>query len=310
MAAGIDSLDARGALAAVVPTSFTSGRYFANLRSAIASSTPLRDITFVARRSGVFSTVLQETCLAVFTRQRARRTTITCLDGDAVQAVASVKARQAAGPWVLPRRADDAPIAAAAASMPLTLLGAGWSASTGPLVWNRRRGDLHPEPAPDRAYVLWASDIDGGTLHRDAGRNSLRYLRVRDDADRAVMVLSTPAVLVQRTTAPEQLRRLVAVEFTDEDLAGIGTVVVENHVNVLRPRSHHALISRPALARLLRTRTMDRLTRYISGSVALSAYELESLPLPAADTLGTWEQLAGEELEQAVARAYRPAPER
>ncbi|MDP9419482.1 MAG: Eco57I restriction-modification methylase domain-containing protein [Actinomycetota bacterium] len=310
VAAGIDGLDDRGTLAAVVPTSFTSGRYFANLRSAIAASSPLRDITFVTRRNGVFSTVLQETCLAVFTRQRARRTTINCLDGENVQAVASVKARHGEGPWVLPRRADDAPIAAAAAAMPLTLLSAGWSASTGPLVWNRRQDDLHAEAGPDRAHVLWASDIDGGVLHQDPARNALRYLTLRDDPDRAVMLLAEPAVLVQRTTAPEQRRRLVAVELTDEDLVGIGPVVVENHVNVLRPKAINPQISRACLARLLRTRTLDRLTRCISGSVALSAYELESLPLPAPATLASWEQLEDEELEQAVARAYRPVPER
>lgn len=309
VAAGIESLDEQGALAAVVPTSFTSGRYFANLRSVIATETPLRDITFVSNRSRVFSTVLQETCLAVFSRRRSKRTSIATLDGDQLHTVAAVKAHQGAGPWVLPRRADDAPIAAAAAAMPLTLLGAGWSASTGPLVWNRRRRDLRAEPGADRAYVLWAADIDGGLFHRDAARDGLRYLRLRDARDRAVMVLGGPAVLVQRTTAPEQRRRLVAVELANEQLARLGVVVVENHVNVLRPKGE-PLISRAALARVLMTRTMDRVTRCISGSVALSAYELESLPLPTAPTLASWEDLEGEDLEQAVARAYRPEPER
>lgn len=309
VATALECLDERGTLAAVVPTSFTSGRYFTNLRSVIAATTCLREITFVSSRNGVFSTVLQETCLAVFTRRRTRRTVVTTLNGEKVNAVASVKARHGAGPWVLPRRADDAPIAAAAASMPLTLLGAGWTASTGPLVWNRRREDLHAAAAAGRVYVLWAADIDGGVLHRDHARNALRYLQTRDDADRAVMVLGGPAVLVQRTTAPEQRRRLVAVELTDEDLERLGPVVVENHVNVLRPKQE-ALISRAALARLLRTRTLDRLTRCISGSVALSAYELESLPLPSPGTLASWEDLQGEDLEQAVARAYRPELER
>lgn len=309
VAAGIDSLDERGVLAAVVPTSFTSGRYFANLRSVIATETPLRDITFVSNRSRVFSTVLQETCLAVFARRRATRTSIATLDGERVDTVASVKAHHRAGPWVLPRRADDAPIAAAAAAMPLTLLGAGWSASTGPLVWNRRRLDLAPAPGADRAYVLWAADIDCGVLHRDVARDGLRYLRLRDDADRAVMVLTGPAVLVQRTTAPEQRRRLVAVELAGNGLAKLGLVVVENHVNVLRPKGQ-PLISRAALARILMTRTMDRIARCISGSVALSAYELQSLPLPAAPTLASWEDREGEDLKQAVGRAYRPQPER
>jgi adenine-specific DNA-methyltransferase len=308
--AGLESLEASGALAAVVPTSFTSGRYFSNLRAEIAETAPLRDLTFVSNRNGVFSTVLQETCLAVFSRRPSRRTIVSSLDGATVHPVASVKARQGAGPWVLPRRADDAPIAAASASMPLTLASTGWAASTGPLVWNRRKGDLHARPASDRAYVIWAADIDGGKLHRDTARNALRYLSLHGAADRQVLVLGEPAVLVQRTTAPEQRRRLVAAELTGEDLMRLGPVVVENHVNVLRPRAQHVLLSRATLARLLATKTLDRLMRCISGSVALSAYELESLPLPGEATVASWETLYGDDLEQSVAEAYRPAPQR
>jgi adenine-specific DNA-methyltransferase len=40
--------------------------------------------------------------------------------------------------------------------------------------------------------------------------------------------------------------------------------------------------------------------------VAVSAYELESIALPDAETLVSWESLRGEELECAVAAAYRP----
>lgn len=306
VATAIEALTDKGVLAALTPTSFTSGRYFANLRAELAVTAPLRDITFVTDRSGVFSTVLQETCLGVFTRSPAKRTTVTNLDSDGLHSVASVKAQYGAAAWVLPRRADDAPIAAAAASMPLTLGTAGWAASTGPLVWNRRRGDLHSRAATDRAYVIWGADIDGGELHRDQARNALRFLALRDASDSHTMVLDAPAILVQRTTAPEQRRRLVAAELAQEDLDRLGRIVVENHVNVLHPRKPKPAISQGALLRVLATKTFDRLTRCISGSVALSAYELESLPLPAAEVLVSWEDLHAEDLERAVATAYRP----
>ncbi len=306
VAAAVEALADKGVLAALTPTSFTSGRYFANLRAEIALSAPLRDITFVTDRSGVFSTVLQETCLGVFTRSPARRTTVSNLDSDGLHSVASVKAKYGAAAWVLPRRADDAPIAAAAASMPLTLATAGWTASTGPLVWNRRKADLHSRPATDRAYVIWAADLDGGELHRDLARNALRFLALRSAGDSQTMILDTPAILVQRTTAPEQRRRLVAIELLQDDLDRVGRIVVENHVNILRPRNPEPAISQGALLRMLATRTLDRVTRCISGSVALSAYELESLPLPPAEVLVSWEDLHGDALELAVAAAYRP----
>lgn len=309
LGAGLEGLDREGVLGALIPTSFTAGRYFSSLRAEMTRVAPLRDATFVALRDGVFAGVLQETCLAVFTKRKPRRTTIASINGR-VSDVASVRSPRGAGPWLLPRRADDAHIAAAAVTMPLTLARAGWRVSTGPLVWNRRRADLHARPGSTRVPVLWASDLDGGELHRDAARDALRYLHIRDEADRLVMTLTGPAILVQRTTAPEQRRRVVVIDFTPAELAKWGgSVVVENHVNVLRPRAATPapLLSRQTLAAVLATRTMDQLARCLSGSVALSAYELESLPLPARDVLRSWEQLTGTELEHAVAAAYRPS---
>ena len=44
--------------------------------------------------------------------------------------------------------------------------------------------------------------------------------------------------------------------------------------------------------------------RCISGSVAVSSYEIDTLPLPEASVLASWESLTGPELENAVAKAY------
>ncbi|MGH3870850.1 MAG: Eco57I restriction-modification methylase domain-containing protein [Pseudonocardiaceae bacterium] len=309
LAAALENLDERGVIAAVVPTSFTSGLYFRNLRAALATTAPLTEVAFVVDRGGVFAGVLQETCLAVFSRRQARRTTIASLHGMRTN-VARVRSPRGDGPWLLPRRSDDAPLAAAAVTMPLNLTAAGWRVSTGPLVWNRRSRDLHPEPGPNRVPVLWAADLDGGHLHRDRVRDHLRYLELRVPNDRAVMMLTEPAVLVQRTTAPEQSRRLVATDLTSDVLrAWGGAVVVENHVNVVRPATATPpLLSQATLNRVLATRTLDRVMRCMSGSVAVSAYELESLPLPSAGVLQDWNSLTGTALEAAVASAYRPEP--
>ncbi|MET8366710.1 Eco57I restriction-modification methylase domain-containing protein [Micromonospora sp. NPDC005194] len=306
MAAALDALDDVGVLAALVPTSFTSGLYFRNLRAAFSSKAPLREAAFVVERGDVFAGVLQETCLAVFTRRKPRHTALFSINGR-VSPVARVKAPRGEGPWLLPRRSDDAPVAAAAIDMPLSLGAAGWKASTGPLVWNRRKHSLGPVPGSGRAHVIWAADIDGGKLHQDGVRDSLRYLSLTEPTDEAVLLLKQPAILVQRTTAPEQARRLVLVSLGREDLDRYGgCVVVENHVNVLRPNVDDPLISRRTLARVLSTPTLDRVMRCLSGSVAVSAYELESLPLPGRPQLHQWEEATDVELERLVAAAYRP----
>jgi adenine-specific DNA-methyltransferase len=306
IAAAVEDLDESGVLAALVPTSFTSGLYFQNLRKAMSEVAPLREVAFVAQRGDVFAGVLQETCLAVFTRREPHSITLTTLNGS-VTRVAEVKAPRGEGPWLLPRQCEDAAIAAAAVTMPLNLAAVGWKASTGPLVWNRRKPDLHRRRGSRRAHIVWAADIDGGVLHRDPARDDLRYLALTQPSDETVMLLRTPAILVQRTTAPEQARRLVLAELTPDDLSRYsGRVVVENHVNVLRPVTDKPAISQRTLARVLATLTLDRVMRCLSGSVAVSAYELESLPLPGHAVLEEWETLSPVELNDAVTAAYRP----
>ena len=307
MAAGAENLADRGVLAALVPTSFTSGLYFHKLRGYLAANASLDSVTFVEDRSGVFAGVLQETCLAVFSRRRNRKVEVSRANGTIVS-VATVPVPKGGGPWLIPREAADAATAAAAAKMPLTLKAAGWHASTGPLVWNRRKHDLHSRPSSNRTRVLWAADFEDGVIGQNQNRNSLRYLTTVGTPDEKTMVLTGEAVLVQRTTAPEQTRRLVATDLSPDILAKLsGRVVIENHVNVLRPTIDAPLLDRATLARVLQTKAMDRLIRCISGSVAVSSYELGSLPLPAVDVLASWKNLTGHALEVAVAAAYKPA---
>ncbi|OBK04649.1 hypothetical protein A5639_20425 [Mycolicibacterium conceptionense] len=304
MAAGLESLEPQGVLSALVPTSFLAGRYFEAQRARFVAKAPLCEVGFLSDRAGVFEGVLQETCLATFVRRPVRKVSINTVNGE-VAALARVATPRSSGPWILPRRADDAPVAAAAIKMPLTLAAAGWKASTGPLVWNRRKEDIAAVPHKGSAPIVWAADIDGGVIHRDPVRDKQRYLTL-GNRDHQVMILDQPAILVQRTTAPEQTRKLVPAELTKQVLGDWGgAVVVENHVNVLRPTSDSPSISHSTLTRVLATETLDRVMRSLSGSVAVSAYELAALPLPAADVLASWEELTGDALDQAVKAAYR-----
>lgn len=304
MASGADNTAQDGVLSCLVPTSFTAGRYFHKLRAHLAETMPVHSINFVDGRNGVFAGVLQETCLVTFRRKRAVRIKVTRSNGE-IEQVADVPQPKGDRPWILPRESRDASIAAAAAKLPLTLETAGWHAATGPLVWNRRRDDLYSRSSSSRAVVVWAADIESGRIERASNRNSMRFLALTVKSDSHVMILNEPAVLVQRTTSPEQSRRLVAADLSQDTLDGLGgRVVIENHLNVLRPIVAKPLISRAALARLLQTRTVDRLMRCVSGSVAVSSYEVDSLPLPNAAILASWESLFGIDLEKAVAAVY------
>jgi adenine-specific DNA-methyltransferase len=82
------------------------------------------------------------------------------------------------------------------------------------------------------------------------------------------------------------LAALLPRQFLEEH----GGVVVENHLNVVRPLPD-APVSPGTIAALLNTSVVDRLFRCISGSVAVSAFELNAVPLPALVKLRELERL-------------------
>jgi adenine-specific DNA-methyltransferase len=61
--------------------------------------------------------------------------------------------------------------------------------------------------------------------------------------------------------------------------------VIENHLNMIRPHNGDPRVPPKVLAALLNTGILDKAFRCLSGSVAVSAYELEALPLPPPEAL-------------------------
>ncbi len=296
-----------GLVGAVLPTSFLGGSYFQRLRELIGREAPLRRVAFVEDRSGVFVGVLQETCLAIF-EKGGTASTVACARVTVNQTterveIGSVALRQEAAPWPLPRHRDQCQLVGHSARLPHRLSDYGWHASTGPLVWNRHKSQIHERNGLSLVPIVWAADIGDLGVHGNPTRDHRRYVALRERD--SFMRLAEPAVLVQRTTAPEQSRRLVAAELDAEALARWGgVVVVENHVNVLRRESGRPAMSAMLLTRLLRTETLDRLYRCLTGSVAVSSYELAALPLPPPEIVAAWEKLDSARLGAAVAAYY------
>jgi adenine-specific DNA-methyltransferase len=130
----------------------------------------------------------------------------------------------------------------------------------------------------------------GRFVFRAEKRNHLPWFRIRDRRD-DWLIVTDPCVLVQRTTAKEQARRLNAAELPATFLVEHGGVVVENHLNMIRPAHSSPAVSVAALSAFLNSRVIDALFRSMNGSVAVSAFELEALPLPDPGALATLESL-------------------
>ena len=164
--------------------------------------------------------------------------------------------------------------------MPHRLADWGYAVSTGPLVWNRFKDQLRDRAGGKDVYpLIWAEAVtsDGRFAYRARKKNHAPYFKLEAGDD--WLLVNEPCVLVQRTTAKEQARRLIAAELPKEFVDTHEGVVVENHLNMVRATGKPKL-PEAVVAALLNSRVVDDLFRCISGSVAVSAFELEALPLP------------------------------
>lgn len=280
-----------GIIAYVTPTSFLAGVYFKNLRALLGQLAPPLSIDFVTVRKGMFDDVLQETALATYRRGAGGGPVVVAeispgKDGLAIKQTGLIDfPADPSLPWLLPRTAQQGALVECLTKMPHRLADWGYSVSTGPLVWNRFKTQLAHRPSGKRLPLIWAEAItpDGQFIFRADKRNHAPYFELK--AGDGWMVTTKPCVLLQRTTAKEQSRRLIATALPADFLKTHGGVVIENHINMVRPTTEKPQVSAEVLGAFINSGAADRAFRCVSGSVAVSAYELESLPLPAPDAL-------------------------
>lgn len=288
-----------GTIGFVTPTSFLAGEYFKKLRSLLACEAPPRAIDFINARRGVFDDVLQEALLATYRKGRNTKTThvhylavSSEISGHKTHAGSLAVPGDPAAPWLAPREPAHKALVRQLASMPHRLRDWGYRVSTGPLVWNRFKSQLREREGQSVYPLIWAEAVtaNGRFVFRAEKRSHQPYFEILDGDE--WLKVDAPCVLVQRTTAKEQRRRLIAAELPAKFIKRHGAVVVENHLNMVRCEGNKdAKVSTAALAAVLNSSVADDAFRCISGSVAVSAFELEALPLPSPDKFDTIENL-------------------
>ena len=280
---------AGGLVSFLTPSSFLAGEYFKSLRGLLGREAPPIEIDFVALRKGVFEDVLQETVLATYRkggpRTKARVNFVQPQQNRVIQPEPAghfMLPRDPGAVWLLPRHGDERSLVKRMRGMPERLADWGYRVSTGPLVWNRYKPQLSDVSDKRTVPLIWAECVtsSGRFVFRWERKNHKPFFRI-EESDGWLLV-RTPCVLLQRTTAKEQARRLIAAEMPAAFLAKHGAVTVENHLNMLVPMTSKPLVPPSLLSVFLNSTAADRAFRCISGSVAVSAYELESLPLPSA----------------------------
>jgi adenine-specific DNA-methyltransferase len=303
-----------GLVAFVTPTSMLGGQYFSRLRDLLLEEAPPLVIDVVEARTGVFEAVLQETCLAVFGPNPGKTAVVHLLDVSdrtvkATRAGAFSLKRSAGCPWFLPRSPTQARLAERAETLPTRLRDLGYKASTGPLVWNRHKDQLRGGLGRRTYPLIWAEAVKKNQFSFAYRSRAHAPFFALEDAQEHLLC-GGPCVLVQRTTAKEQDRRLVACAVPPAFLSKWGHLVIENHVNVLHASGPDP-VAPLALAAVLNSATVDQIFRCLSGTVAVSASELHALPLPPRATFDEVAALPNNggaaldaEVDTIVARAY------
>lgn len=304
-----------GVLAYLTPTSFLGGQYFKALRQLLTDEATPAAFDFIADREGVFDDVLQETLLTAYVKDRRDTPAAVSvvvpqgLNAARIEPLGAVQLDRRGNPWLLPRQAADASFLSDIAQMPTRLTDLGYAVSTGQLVWNRHKPQLRTAAQTGSLPLIWAESVTAAGFSFSADRrNHVPYINVHEDQPH--LITRHASVLVQRTTSKEQRRRLLAALLPQAFIDAHGGVVVENHLNLIyTPSGLPGKVAPETLAALLNTQAVDRVFRCISGSVAVSAYELNALPLPSVDQLLELERLvrrggATATIERKVATFY------
>lgn len=285
-----------GIVSFLTPTSFIGGQYFTALRTLLTELMTPVSFDFVADRDGVFDDVLQETMLTVFKAgQHKKLTDISLLipkglNKARVEKIGCVSVEKGGKTWLLPRSKEDVSFLNSLKNMSMRLADIGYSVSTGQLVWNRFKDQLRTTKNSISYPLIWAESITPFGFSFSADRkNHVPYFEVRKKQE--YLITSTECVLVQRTTSKEQDKRILAALLPQKFIDQSGGVVVENHINIVYSSGMLADIGPDVIAELLNSRVVDRAFRCISGSVAVSAYELNSIPLPDPEQLKIVQEL-------------------
>ena len=295
-----------GLVAYLTPASFLAGQYYAALRELLACEAPPVAIDFVHARRGVFEDVLQETLLAVYRKgggkQRAQIHYLHVTNEREARVIKNGTIglpADLAAPWLAPRDPQHSALIGRVERMTSRLSDWGYAVSTGPLVWNRFKPQLRDKPGRKAVYpLIWAEAVtaDGRFVFRAEKKNHAPYFKL--EKGDAWLLVQEACVLVQRTTAKEQARRLIAAELPASFVEAHRGVVIENHLNMVRadgaPKVPAAVI-----AALLNSRVVDELFRCMNGSVAVSAFELEALPLPDVTRLKNLKRLLAQGADRA-----------
>lgn len=284
---------ADGFISYLTPTSFLGGQYYKALRALIAEKATPVTLDLVSDRSGVFDGVLQETILATYVAKKSKKEcsvfSISSESGDvSIEKTGKFKIREGGAPWIVPRSKESAHLIGSF-DKPGRLIDLGYSVSTGQLVWNRHKDQLSGTKKEGCRPIIWAESVtQSGFSYSCEKRGHTPFIRLFGQGH---LITRHECVILQRTTSKEQERRLVCGVIPQGFIDKHHGVVIENHLNIVY--TQNSPVRAETVSLILNSPVVDRLFRCVNGSVAVSAFELESIPMPSLEEALELQSLIG-----------------
>lgn len=271
----------------LTPMSFLSGKSFSKLRLAMVNSGHINRLDLIHDKTGVFLWAEQDAVVTVWVKHKEQKAAdIYCLSLDgAAKFTGHLIIRNSGAPWPIPRQTQDAELLGLFTNLKYTLQTYGYQAKTGAIVIHRDKRNRYDsatagKKAKQLVPLIWQRDIGtDGVLH--FGEDLAAAERFIDMATLGTpSIVKRPAVAMQRVTSSNQTRRLICAPIPEILRSRFGGVAGENHVCLIEQVSDNTAVTPELLSEILRTETVDRLFRCISGATNVSSYELLHLPLP------------------------------
>lgn len=264
-----------GLVALVIPSSFRGGPLYDKMRSFIASQGQVLAIGSVANRKDVFADVAQDVSVLLIRKGEPHKRASTVKFPQFTSA--GMTQREPPGklpddvsrPWLKPSDVN-------AKRGGATIADYGVRARAGYFVWNREQEKLAPEGSPNTYPLIWAHNIRPGIPCVPAGRgdSDIGFVQVPEGSQ---AVVTSPAVIIQRTTNNNQPRRIIAAAIDPSVVSRWKGFISENHTIVLSGEDFESIV---LLEKLLNTRSVDERYRAVSGSANVSVTLLRELDLP------------------------------
>ncbi len=286
---GLNLIAENGLIAYVTPTGFLGGEYFKKLRSFICAKGHPIKFDFISFRKGIFENVLQETMLTIYKEgknfapkiQVNEIVPLSIKDYDILPIGSFSLPQNVSSPWVLARDNSKTKLVKKLNTLSHYLKDWGYEVKTGPLVWNRFKNQIVGTKKNNTFPLIWAEAINanGEFKWKAEKKNHNPYFLYKDEKNQWLMTYEE-CIILQRTTAKEQDKRLISTILPQRFINKHSGVVIENHLNIIKPITPKPKVSIELMNHFLNSRIADNVFRCISGSVAVSAYELENMPLP------------------------------